>query len=145
MNGVIETIAKLEAAGAALRLDGDEVRIRYREAQQREQLAHEIGFLRAHRDEVADLLRTRATVPVMPPGVRLLAWNLKQAPVAIETCGVVTDPALFALTTLGQLRVALAEPGRWIGWTVPQLIDRLHQVGVDVVLELNGEPRLAPG
>ena len=67
MNGVIETIAKLEAAGAALRLDGDEVRIRYREAQQREQLAHEIGFLRAHRDEVADLLRTRATVPVCRP------------------------------------------------------------------------------
>ncbi len=71
----------------------------------------------------------------MPPGVRLLRWNLKPPPVAIETCAVVTDPALFARTALGQLRVAMAEPVRWVGWTIPQLIDRLAQVGVVVELE----------
>jgi hypothetical protein len=31
--------------------------------------------------------------------------------------------------------VALAEPKRWVGWSVPQLIDRLAQVGVTVTLE----------
>jgi hypothetical protein len=71
----------------------------------------------------------------MPSGVRLLTWNLKQPPVAIETCSVVIDPALFASSTLEQLRIALENPKRWVGWTVPQLIDRLAQVGVIVALE----------
>jgi hypothetical protein len=42
---------------------------------------------------------------------------------------------LFASTTLEQLRVALANPKRWVGWSVSQLIERLAQVGVTVVLE----------
>jgi hypothetical protein len=70
----------------------------------------------------------------MPAGVRLIEWNLKQPPVAIETCAVVTDSGLFARTTLEQLRIALAGPKRWVGWSVPQLIDRLAQVGVRVAL-----------
>ncbi|MFY9582913.1 MAG: hypothetical protein WAR21_00295 [Candidatus Acidiferrales bacterium] len=135
MSGLVEVLAEVEAAGAALRLDGEKVRIRYQEELQRRQLAQLIAFLRAHRHEVADLLRARAVIPAMPPGVRLLRWNLKQPPIAIETCGVVVDPALFARSSLEQLRVALAEPRRWVGWTIPQLIDRLRQVGVEVALE----------
>ena len=134
---MVEVLAEVEAAGVAVRLDGEKVRIRYQEELQRKQLAQLIAFLRAHRREVADLLRARATIPAMPPGVRLLDWNLKQPPVAIDTCSVVTDPALFVRTTLEQLRVALAKPERWVGWTVVQLIDRLRQVGVDVGLERN--------
>jgi hypothetical protein len=71
----------------------------------------------------------------MPAGVRLVHWNLKEPPVAIDTCSVVIDPALFARSTLEQLRVALAQPKRWVGWSIPQLIDRLAQVGVTVTLE----------
>lgn len=78
---------------------------------------------------------TLAAVSPIPPGVRLIEWKLKEPPVAIETCAVVTDSGLFARTTLEQLRVALAEPKRWVGWSVPQLIDRLAQVGVSVALE----------
>jgi hypothetical protein len=134
MTELLEVLAELEAAGAALRLDGDNVRIRYREELQREHLAGQVNFLRAHRDDVLAWLKARATVPSMPSGARLIKWDLKEAPVAIEACAVVTDPALFARTTLEQLAIALAQPKRWVGWTVPQLIDRLHQVGVDVVL-----------
>jgi hypothetical protein len=54
---------------------------------------------------------------------------------AIETCAVVTDSGLFARTTLEQLRIALAEPKRWVGWSVPQLMDRLAEVGVRVPME----------
>src|SRR2546428_12788 len=112
VSGLVEVLAEVEAAGVAVRLDGEKVRIRYQEELQRKQLAQLIAFLRAHRREVADLLRARATIPAMPPGVRLLDWNLKQPPVAIDTCSVVTDPALFVRTTLEQLRVALAKPER---------------------------------
>jgi hypothetical protein len=72
-------------------------------------------------------------------GIRGIDWNLKEPPVAIETCAVVTDSGLFARTTLEQLRIALAEPKRWVGWAVPQLIDRLAQVGVQVTLEANSK------
>ena len=132
---VSETLGEIEAAGIALRLDGEKVRIWFPEPQQREELAGQVALLRAHRDEVAEFLRKRAAIPPMPPGVHLVKWNLKEPPVAIETCAVVTDPGLFASTTPAQLRAALANPKRWVGWSVPQLIDRLAQVGVTVALE----------
>jgi len=135
VSGIVEVVAEVEAAGAALRLEGNKVRVRYRGAQQRNRLAQQISFLRAHRGEVADLLRARATVPSMPPGVRLLAWNPKQPPVFIEACSIVVETNLFARTTLAQLGAAIANPERRVGWTVPQLVDRLAQVGVAVALE----------
>ena len=82
---------------------------------------------------------TEAATSAIPPGVRLIEWKLKEPPVAIETCAVVTDSDLFARTTLEQLRIALAEPKRWVGWTVPQLIDRLAQVGVSVGVGIPSE------
>jgi hypothetical protein len=135
---VSDVLGAVEAVGVALRLEGKKVRIRFPESHQREELAPQITFLRAHREEVREFLRTRLSFPAMPLGVRLVRWNLKQPPVAIETCAVVTDPALFARSTLEQLRAALAEPNRWIGWSIPQLIDRLAQVGVAVALESTG-------
>jgi hypothetical protein len=71
----------------------------------------------------------------MPPGVRLVAWSLKEPPVLIETSAVVVNPELFARSTLMQLEKALANPTRWVGWRVEQLMDRLGQVGVVVNLE----------
>ena len=100
----------------------------------------EISIIRSQLPEQIALRveTTEVTIPAMPPGVRLIEWKLKEPPVAIETCAVVTDSGLFARTTLEQLRIALAEPKRWVGWTVPQLIDRLAQVGVNVSLEFQG-------
>lgn len=137
---VSQILAEVEAAGTAFRLDGKRVRVWFPELHQREELARQVAFLRAHRAEVAEFLRKRAAIPPMPHGVRLVEWHLKEPPVAIETCAVVTDLALFASTTLAQLRVALANPRRWLGWSVPQLIDRLAQVGVTV--ELTSPPKL---
>jgi hypothetical protein len=71
----------------------------------------------------------------MPSCVRLIEWNLKAPPIVIEASALVTDPCLFARTTLEQLRIVLAEPKRRVGWTAPQLIDRLAQLGVLVTLE----------
>jgi hypothetical protein len=129
-----EILGEIEAAGIGLRLDGKKVLIWFPEPQQREEWAGQVALLRTHRDEVAKVLRRRAAIPPMPPGVFLLTWNLKEPPVAIETCAVVVNPNLFARTTLEQLGMALARPRRWVGWSVPQLIERLAQVGVTVKL-----------
>jgi hypothetical protein len=133
---VSEILGEIEAAGIALRLDGERVRILFPEPRQREELAGQVAFLRTHRDEVAEFLRKRVAIPRMPPGIRLLEWHPKEPPVAIETCAVVTEPTLFARSTLEQLRIALANPKRWVGWSVSQLIERLAQVGVIVALEV---------
>jgi hypothetical protein len=89
-----------------------------------------------HPEQVAPLdVETDANFPALPPGVRLIEWKLKEPPVAIETCAVIVDTALFAKSTLEQLRIALTQPKRWVGWSVPQLVDRLAQVGVLVTPE----------
>jgi len=62
--------------------------------------------------------------------------ELREAPVAIETCSVVTDPGKFARATLEQLRVVVENPKRWVGWSVLQLVDRLAQVGIRVEVEI---------
>jgi hypothetical protein len=131
MTSAESVIQRIEMAGGVLALSGQRIRCRLPEEQ-----ADLLDELRTHKEEVRLLLRERAQIPLMPPGVRLASWNLKDPPVAIDTCSIVTDPALFARTTLEQLRLALTNPKRWVGWTVPQFVERLRQVGVLVVLEL---------
>ena len=146
MTDLLEVLSRLEENGGSLRLEGD--RIRYSVPSVSKEALDLLAELRKHRDAVRALLIERAArqdgnpssqtshvVLAMPAGVRLVHWDLKEPPVAIDTCSVVTDPALFAHSTLEQLRAALAEPKRWVGWSVPQLIDRLAQVGVTVTLE----------
>lgn len=138
---VDEALGEIEQVGVELRLDGERVRMRFLKAEQREQLAHHFAFLRAHRDEVARILKCRTSIPRMPPGLKLVRWELKPPPVGIEMSAVVTDPSLFARTTLEQLRIAMAKPRRWVGWSVPQLLDRLAQVGVIVALDSQSHER----
>ena len=133
---VAKVVSQVEATGSAFRLDGEKVRVWYPGEEQREELSRQIAFLRVHREAVARFLRARTAIPAMPRGVRLIAWNLREPPIAIEHCAVVTDSASFARATLGQLGRALAKPHKWVGWSVPQLMDRLAQVGVLVALEL---------
>jgi len=132
---VAETVALVETAGVKFRLAEEGVRIWYPSEELRTEVAEDVAFLRAHRVEVAAFLRARGIVPTMPPGIRLISWTLKEPPVSIEAFAVVTDSARFATSTLEQLRLTMEDPKRWVGWSVPQLIDRLAQVGVVVALE----------
>jgi hypothetical protein len=132
---VIEILAEVEAAGVGLRLDGQGVRIWFPAVRLRDEFASQIAFLRRHRSEVTETLQARADIPSLPRGLRVVEWKLKEAPVAIETCAVVTEPGLFARTTIQQLGIAFENRKRWVGWSVPQLMDRLAQVGVRVAFE----------
>jgi hypothetical protein len=136
---VAETVCLIESAGATFRLDGEKVRVWYPNEERRGELAAQVSYLRERRAEVAALLKARSIIPTMPPGVRLIAWNLKEPPIVIEYHALVTDPAKFARANLGELRQRLSHPKRKYGWSVPQLVDRLAQVGVCVALE-SGDP-----
>jgi len=131
VNLAAELVERVELAGGTLALHGD--RITY---DLPEEIAPMLEELRAHRDEVVRVLQQRQEVPAIPPGVRLIGWNLKEPPVAIETCSVVIDPARFAKSTLLQLQAAL-KGKRWLAghWTTVELIERLKQVGVEVEMD----------
>lgn len=134
MNVAENVVERIEGVGGVLAVNGERIHVRLPE-----DAAHLLEELRAHKDEVLSLLRKREEIPVMPLGVRLISWKLKEAPIAIESCAIVTDPDLFARSTLEQLRTALSQPKRWVGWTGPQMIDRLAQVGVIVSLTSAGK------
>lgn len=83
---------------------------------------------------VVALEKTTQSDPLpMPKGVRLLKWAPQLPPVAIETRAVVNDVPKFIRTTLGQLRAAMTGKS-WLAGnrSVPELVDRLEQVGVKV-------------
>jgi len=129
---VAQTVLEVETLGVQLRVEADKVVMRFPAEELRIELSGQLAFLRTHRHEVMNFLRERDVIPAMPSCVHLVSWNLKKPPVAIDVCSLVTDTALFAQSTLEQLRIALTQPKRWLGWTVPQLIDRLAQVGVTI-------------
>jgi hypothetical protein len=131
VNRAPEVVSRIEELGGYLELAADGG-IRYRVPKDNPEAQALLEAVKAEKQNLLAYLRAR---PALPPSVRLVSWNLKDPPVAIETCAVVTDPVLFARTTVEQLGIALAEPRRWVGWSVLQLIDRLAQVGVVVRLE----------
>jgi hypothetical protein len=132
---VAETVSLIEAAGATFRLDGNKVHVRYTSEEQRHKLVAQVAFLREYRADVAGFLKFRdETIPVMPSGVRLLAWDPKEPPIALETFLLVTDSVLFARAALREISERLTNPKRKYGRPVAQLVAHLARVGVLVVL-----------
>jgi hypothetical protein len=123
--GVVE---RIESAGGELGLNGGRIRVRLPE-----DAFHLLDELRAHKDEVLSLLKTREEIPAMPPGVRLVYWDPKSAPVVLTQWSVVTDVDRFIRVTLLELKAALAGK-RWQSshWSVRDLVDRLEQCGAHV-------------
>jgi hypothetical protein len=75
----------------------------------------------------------------MPKGVRLVSWEPKVTPVAIDVCSVVVDVTKFIESELQELDSRLNNP--WTvrgGFTVSQMLDRLRQAGVTVELDPKG-------
>lgn len=73
---------------------------------------------------------------LLPPGVRLVAFERKPAPLAISRLSIVGNVPLFISTTLEQLRAAL--DGRpWLAgnWSVRELVEVLEQAGVKLEVE----------
>ena len=67
------------------------------------------------------------------------SFSVRQGKLAIHRHNPLRESSRCRLEE--QLGVALAQPKRWVGWSTPQLIDRLAQVGVIVTLESEGPGR----
>ena len=72
----------------------------------------------------------------LPAGLRLISYAPKKPPVAVEQCSVVTNVKLFIQSSLADLEYRLLHPDSVrLGWTVPQILDRLRQVGLVIEVE----------
>lgn len=145
---VAEVVSEVEAAGVALQLEGEKIRVRYPDQERREELAWQIALLRDQRAEVAAYLKARNAIPPMPEGIRLIRWEPKQAPVILTQWAVVSDVLRFVQMTMLELRVALAGKRTLAGnHSVRELIDRLEQCGVIVGIlshDERGEEQITP-
>lgn len=126
-----QLLEQVEGSGGALILDGERMRVRIPE-----DAAYLLDELRAHRDEVVLLLRSREEIPLMPEGVRLVRWEPKSPPVMLTHYAVVTNVHRFVSMTLLELKAAIAGK-RWQSgnWSVRELLDKLEQCGVHMEIE----------
>ena len=94
-------------------------------------------MVKNERQNLLAYLQTRPApkVPAMPKGVRLIRWEPKAAPVAIDVCSVVVDVPKFIEGELRALDSKLNNPQTIRGgFSVPQMLDRLAQAGLEVEL-----------
>jgi len=126
-----EVIDAVYGAGGLLVLSGG--RIKYTIPKTASWLVAEVS---SQREDVCELLRERVVSPPMPPGIRLLNWKPKAPPIAIIQVGVVTDVNQFVAATLLQVRARLEGKNFLAGnWSLRELVDRLDQVGMEVMVE----------
>jgi hypothetical protein len=126
-----EVLEAVQNAGGSLTLSGE--RIQYTLPNSAVWLVPE---LKQNREELVGLLREGGTPPPMPPGVRLLKREPKTPPVAIVRMGIVSNVDKFIGATLWALRARLEGKDFLAGnWSLPELVDRLEQVGVEVKVE----------
>ena len=119
-------VERIEGVGGVLALNGERIRVRLPEDS-----AHLLEELRAHKNEVLSLLRRREEIPAMPPGVGLVHWEPKSAPVILTHYSVVTDVDRFIRMTLLELNAAVAGKHWQAGHrSVRELVDRLEECGV---------------
>src|SRR5437879_13797707 len=73
--------------------------------------------------------------PALPLGVRMVRYEPKPPPVAIDVCSVVTDVEKFIQAELRELDARLHRPVKIRGgWGVFSIIVRLRPVGIGLVL-----------
>ena len=136
MNSAQAILDDLARRGITVRLDGETLRLGPREALDDGLIAR----IKEHKPEILRALATPA-FPLLPKGVQLVRYSPKSPPVAIDMCSVVVDVSKFVQSELRTLGSRLNNPVTIHGgFTVPQMLDRLRQVGLEVELEGKGRP-----
>lgn len=146
MTLLLDAIIEFELLGGEFILEKDHLEVQY-PRRQMGALTPVLATLRAHRHEVAILIRGRhsggvsapAQCPRLPAGVRLVKYVPKNPPVAVGAINIVTDVDMFIRAYLADLQHRLQHPKTYACATLPEIIAKLAEVG----LELTIEPDLA--
>ena len=141
MNTIASPLDRLKEIGGELFLDGDG--IRYRIPADNPEARQLLAEIRKDRDAILALLRDRENIApsieevrtALPPGVRLVSYQPKEAPFAVAPVSVVTNAGIFYRAYLRDLKARLEKPE---GYHCPPLADIMGKLG-DAGLELQIE------
>ena len=142
MSMTANPIDRLRELGGNVFLDGEKIRYRIPATDEARQL---VGEIRANREAIIALLRDRESrAPSLdevraslPPGIRLVSYQPKEAPFAVAPVSVVTDAGRFYRAYLADLRERLQKPN---GYSCPRLEDILAKLAsAGVQIELGAE------
>ncbi|HXH51352.1 MAG TPA: hypothetical protein VNM47_18595 [Terriglobia bacterium] len=141
MSTAINPIDRLQELGGRLFLDGDSIRYRIPcDSLEAEQLLAEI---RKDRETIIALLRDReSSAPsleeiraALPPGVRMVSYQPKEAPFAVAPVSVVTDSGKFFRAYLRDLRWRIEHPKGYAAPPLAGILSRLADAGLELRLE----------
>lgn len=134
----LSPVDRIRELGGELFLVGD--RLRFRIPAGNMEARQLIAEIRRDRDEVIAMLRDKESKPpsieevqaALPPGVKLVSYEPKQAPFAVAPVSLVNDAGKFYRAYLADLSRRLAKPE---GYHCPPLADILSKLA-DAGLEL---------
>ncbi len=135
-----DVLDRLAELGCAVRVEGEKLKVRGPNVPEVPPLVSE---LRARREEAISILREQQGKPptpeevkaTLPPGVRMVSYQPKEAPFAVAPVSIVTDAGRFFRAYLRDLNARLEKPE---GYTAPPLADILAKLA-DAGLELRIE------
>lgn len=138
----LDVIDRLAELGCAIRAEGTRLKVRGPDLPE---VAELVTKLHARRDDALAILRDSASTPpsleevqaALPPGVRLLSYEPKQAPFAVAPVSIVSNAGTFYRAYLRDLKARLERPN---GRHCPPLVDILTKLA-DAGLELTLETR----
>lgn len=142
MSTTANPIDRLRELGGELFLQGDVIRYRI-PAHSPE--AHELlAEVRKDREAFKALLQDRESKPpsleevkaVLPPGVKLVNYEPKQAPFAVAPVSVVTNAGRFFRAYLRDLRWRLEHPEGYAAQALPDILAKLADAGLELKVKI---------
>jgi len=106
--------------------------------------------IRQHKAELLEILRERQAAlgsaappecPPLPPGAQLVRYAPKTPPIAVQPCSIVTDVDKFIGAYLRDLAWRLAHPNTYACASLPEILAKLAEVGVELEIEQAEVPR----
>jgi len=129
-------IDRLRELGGDIFWDGEKVR--YRIPAGNPEARELIADLRENRDALADMLRDQQSQPPslgeiktsLPPGVRVVTYQPREAPFALAPVCVVTDAGKFYRAYIQDLRWRVRHPAAHAAPPLPEILNKLAEAGL---------------
>ena len=143
-----EVIERVAEVGGSLHLEGKHVALALPRNCPPDTEAAIVETIRANRDAVSAILddmgnkapslqEVRAS---LPPGVRLLSYQPKQAPFAVAPVSVVTNAGKFFRAYLSALRWRLEHPHGYAAPPLPDILGKLADAGLELTVDAPAVP-----
>jgi hypothetical protein len=149
MTPAVSPIDRIRELGGAVFLDGE--RLRYRIPAGDPEARQLIAEVHRDREAVIAMLRDIESKPpsleevqaALPPGVRLVGYQPKEAPFAVAPVSVVTDAGKFFHAYLKDLAWRLEHPDGYAAPPLADILSKLAEAGLELRVDAPAVRRTA--